>query len=280
MNLVELRLVQRANGRVDSEHGGERSSRMPPVKITVCVKQVGALSDEVEFNRDGRSVDQDYLDFALNEWDATAIEAALGLRDEHGGEVVAITAGDDESDPAVRRALAMGADRGVFVRFEPGEEPDPIATARGLAGAIRAESPDLVLCGAQSADAANAAVPAALAGLLGLPCVAVVVGVEAHGASAVVRRELDGGLVEELDVDLPAVLSVQTGMNTPRYATLRQIKQAEAEDVPELEPDDSTAARRIVGLATPERGEGAEIIPGNAAAVAARIAALVAERRS
>jgi electron transfer flavoprotein beta subunit len=250
------------------------------VKITVCVKQVGALSDEVEFNRDGRSVDQDYLDFALNEWDATAIEAALGLRDEHGGEVVAITAGDDESDPAVRRALAMGADRGVFVRFEPGEEPDPIATARGLASAIRAESPDLVLCGAQSADAANAAVPAALAGLLGLPCVAVVVGVEAHGGSAVVRRELDGGLVEELDVDLPAVLSVQTGMNTPRYATLRQIKQAAAEDVPEVEPDDSTAARRIVGLATPERGEGAEIIPGNAAAVAARIAALVAERRS
>lgn len=250
------------------------------MKITVCVKQVGALSDEVEFNRDGRSVDQDYLDFALNEWDATAIEAALALRDELGGEVVAVTAGDDEADPAVRRALAMGADRGAHVRFEPGEEPDPIATARALAEAIRGESPDLVLCGAQSADASNAAVPAALAALLGMPCVAVVVGVDAHGGTAVVRRELDGGLVEELDVDLPAVLSVQTGMNTPRYATLRQIKQAEAEDVPEIDPGEAAAARRIVSLGTPERGEGAEMIPGNASAVAERIAALVAERRS
>jgi electron transfer flavoprotein beta subunit len=250
------------------------------VKITVCVKQVGALSDEVEFNRDGRSVDQDYLDFALNEWDATAIEAALNLREAHGGEVLAVTAGDDESDPAIRRALAVGADRGAFVRYEPGEEADPIAIARALAGAIGGESPDLVLCGAQSADAANGAVPSALAALLGMPCVAVVVGIDAQSSTAVVKRELEGGLVEELEVDLPAVLSVQTGWNTPRYATLRQIKQAEAEDVPELDAGEPAAARRIVGLATPERGEGAEMIPGKAPEVAARIAALVAERRS
>jgi electron transfer flavoprotein beta subunit len=250
------------------------------VKITVCVKQVGALSDEVEFNRDGRSVDQDYLDFALNEWDQTAIEAALVLREAHGGEVLAVTVGDDESDPAVRRALAMGADRGAFVRYEPGEETDPIAIAHALAGAIRGESPDLVLCGAQSADAANGAVPSALAALLGMPCVAVVVGIEAQGSTAQVRRELEGGLVEEAEVDLPAVLSVQTGMNTPRYATLRQIKQAEAEDVPELDAGEPKAARTIVGLGTPKRGEGAEMIGGNAAAVAEKIAALVAERRS
>jgi electron transfer flavoprotein beta subunit len=250
------------------------------VKITVCVKQVGALSDEVEFNRDGRSVDQDYLDFALNEWDATAIEAALNLREAHGGEVLAVTVGDDESDPAIRRALAVGADRGAFVRYEPGEEADPIAIARALAAAIGDESPDLVLCGAQSADAANGAVPAALAALLGMPCVAVVVGIDAQDGRAVVRRELEGGLVEELEVDLPAVLSVQTGWNTPRYATLRQIKQAEAEDVPELDAGAPPTARRITGLATPERGEGAEMIGGKAPDVAARIAALVAERRS
>ncbi len=249
------------------------------MKIVVCVKQVGVLSDEIEFTRDGRAVDPDFLERALNEWDACAIEEALVLREAHGGEVVAVSLGDDDSDApaALRRALAMGADRAVLV--ESGE-PDALAVARTLAAIATAEAADLVLCGVQSSDEASGAVGGAIAGFTGRPFVGLATRVERDGATLVVHRELEGGLTEVVECDLPAVVAVQTGINSPRYVTFRQIKQAEAQ---ELEPAEATVGARgheVRGLAIPERGEGAEMIRGKAADVAERIRAIVAERRS
>jgi electron transfer flavoprotein beta subunit len=251
-----------------------------PIKIVVCVKQVGSLGDEVEFTDDDRDVDADYLDYALNEWDSFATEEALRLREAAGdGEVVAISVGDEDAEDAMRRALAMGADRGIRIWSDDLAGADPITVARALAEVVRKESPDLVFCGVQSSDAVQAATGAALAELLDLPRVAVVTKLEPANGSATVHRELEGGLVDVVEVDTPAVLTIQTGINEPRYATLRAIKQAEQKEIEVREPGDlGTPAARVTRMFVPPKGEGAEMLDGDAAAIAGRIKEIVAER--
>jgi electron transfer flavoprotein beta subunit len=250
------------------------------VKVVVCVKQVGSLGDEVEFTDDERDVDPDYLDYALNEWDSFATEEALRLRDATGdGEVVALTVGDEDAEDAMRRALAMGVDRGIRVWSDDLVGADPITVARALAEVVRAESPDLVLCGVQSSDAVQAATGTALAEVLDLPRAAVVTKLELGSGSATVHRELEGGLVDVVEVDTPAVLTIQTGINEPRYATLRAIKQAEQKEIELREPGDlGTPAARVRRMFVPPKGEGAEILDGDPAAIASRIKEIVEER--
>lgn len=250
------------------------------MKVVVCVKQVGTLGDEVEFEDDERDVDPDFLDYALNEWDSYATEEALRLRDGAGeGEVVAVTVGDEDAEDAMRRALAMGADRGIRVWNDELAGADPITVARALAEVVREESPDLVLCGVQSSDAVQAATGTALAELLELPRVAVVTKIELGGGTATVHRELEGGLVDVVEVDTPAVLTIQTGINEPRYATLRAIKQAEQKEIDVREPGGLGApAARIRRMFVPPKGEGAEMLDGDAAAIAGRIKEIVEER--
>jgi electron transfer flavoprotein beta subunit len=246
------------------------------VRTLVCIKQVKNLGDEVEFTADGTDVDPEYLDAALNEWDSYATEEALRLREASGGEVVVVTCGPRESEAALRRCLAMGADRAV--RVEGVEGHDPIRVAHALAAVVRDESPDLVLCGVQSSDSVQAATGTALAELVGLPRVAVVTRLEPGSGSARVHRELEGGIVDVVDVDLPAVLTIQTGINEPRYANLRAIKQAEQVEVVVRTADDAPSASRVRRMYTPPRGEGAEMLGGDPAEVARRIAEIVKER--
>jgi len=251
------------------------------MKIVVCVKQVAVLGDEVEFTDDERDVDPDFLDFALNEWDSFATEEALQIRERQGeGEVVVVSVGDEDSEDAIRRCLAMGADRAVRIEGE-GVSRDPISLARALAPVVRREEPDLVFCGVQSSDAVQAATGVALAELLGLPRVAVVTKLDwdAGAKTARVDRELEGGLVDLVEVDIPAVLTIQTGINEPRYATLRAIKQAEQQEIAVVEPEDvgepGYAVRRMF---VPPKGEGAEMLDGSPEAIAQRIKELVEER--
>jgi electron transfer flavoprotein beta subunit len=260
------------------------------MKVVVPVKQVALLDDEFELLDDGSGVDPDGLEWDLNEWDSFSLEAAMQIRDAAGdgdGEVVAITVGDDDAEDGLLSALAKGADRGVRVWDAELEGADALAVARVLAAAIAPESPDLVLCGVQSSDAVNSATGIALAGHLGLPHVAVVKAVELDGTSATVERELEGGLVEILRIELPALLTIQTGINEPRYATLRAIKQAREKPLAVLSLADvgldagqvaAAAGSHRRRLAHPERGEGAQILDGSMSEVAARIASIVRER--
>jgi electron transfer flavoprotein beta subunit len=262
------------------------------VKIVVAVKAVATLDDEFELAGDGAAVDADYLEWDLNEWDAFSLEAALALREAAGeGEVVALTVGDEEAEEALLGALAKGADRGVRIWDEALAEADALAVARVLAAAVESEAPDLVLCGVQSSDAVNGATGIALAGFLDLPHVAVVKGLDYDAASstATVERELEGGLVEVLRIRTPALLTIQTGINQPRYATLRAIKQARekplvVEDLAALALDPTEVAgaggSRRRELATPDRSGGAEMLGGSPAEMAVRIAAIVKERTS
>jgi electron transfer flavoprotein beta subunit len=247
------------------------------VKVVVAVKQIGVLGDEVEFTGDGLAVDPDYLDRALNEWDACAVEEALQIRERlGGGEVVAVTVGDEESEAALRRCLAMGADRAIRVDAEP---VDPLSAARALVAVVTAEAPDLVLTGVQSADSVQGATGTALAELAGLPRAAVVTHVDWSGSGpAIVDRELEGGLVDVVEVDTPALLTIQTGINAPRYANLRAIKQAEQQEIAVVGAEAGEPAYRVRRMFTPPRGEGAELLDGGPAEMAQRILELVRER--
>ncbi len=249
------------------------------MKIVVAVKQVAALGDEVEFTDDERDVDPDYLDYALNEWDTYATEEALRLCEADGdgdGEVVVVSVGPEDAEEAMRRCLAMGADRGIRVDFD--DQLDPIQVARALAEVVRAESPDLVFTGVQSADAVQAATGTALAELLDLPRVAVVTKIELGDGKATVNRELEGGVVDVIEVDTPALFTIQTGINEPRYATLRAIKQAEEKEIDVRQSGDlGEPAYRVKKMFVPPKGEGAEMLNGSAANVAQKIKEIVEE---
>jgi electron transfer flavoprotein beta subunit len=248
------------------------------VKVVVCVKQIAQLGDEVEFTDDERDVDPDYLDYALNEWDTYATEEALRLSEASGdGEVVVVSVGPEDTEEAMRRCLAMGADRGIRIHSE--EPLDPIQIARALAEIVRAESPDLVFTGVQSADAVQAATGTALAELLNLPRVAVVTKIELGDDKATVNRELEGGLLDVVEVDTPALFTIQTGINEPRYATLRAIKQAEQKEIDVRQPGDlGEPSYRVKKMFVPPKGEGAEMLNGSASDVARKIKEIVEER--
>jgi electron transfer flavoprotein beta subunit len=264
------------------------------VKIVVPVKQVAALDDEFELLDDGSGVDPDFLELDLNEWDAFSLEAALALREGAGGddsEVVVVTVGDEEAEEALLGCLARGADRAVRIWDDDCHDADPLAVARVLAAAVTRESPDLVLCGVQSSDAVNGATGVALAGHLEMPHVAVVkqLDYEPGQSTATVKRELEGGLVEVLKVRTPALLTIQTGINEPRYANLRAIKQAREKPLEVTTPAQlgvdadalmAAAGSRRRDLRPPDRGEGAEMIEGSANDVAARIVEIVRDRMS
>ena len=242
------------------------------------MKQVAVLGDEVEFNDDERDVVPDYLDFALNEWDTYATEEALRLVEAAGsGEVVVVSVGNEDAEDAMRRCLAMGADRGIRVEAEG--RLDPIQVARALAEVVQVESADLVFAGVQSSDSVQAATGVALAALLDMPSVAVVTKIELGDGKSTVNRELEGGLVDVVEVDTPAVLTIQTGINEPRYATLRAIKQAEEKEIDVRQAGElGEPAAHVRRMFVPPKGEGAEMLNGGAAEVAQRIQEIVQEK--
>jgi electron transfer flavoprotein beta subunit len=260
------------------------------VKILIAVRQAHELDEEFELEIDGLSVDADYVERDVNEWDNYSLEEALTIKDASGAEVVVVTVGDEEADEVLLACLAKGANRAIRVAHDAGGTSDPLVVARVLAGVVEREAPDLVLCGAQSSDTVNGATGAALAGLTDLPCVAVVRSVElSDDGPAIVERELEGGTIEVLDLDLPAVLTVQTGINEPRYATLRAIKQAREKPLEVLALEDLSldaeglerfAGARLRRLELPTEEVHAEILEGDPPALAARIADLIAERLS
>ena len=262
------------------------------MKIVVPVKQVAVLDEEFELLDDGSGVDPDAIEWELNEWDDFSLEVALQLSEAQGeGEVVVISVGDEEAEEGLRACLAKGADRALRVWEDSLAGADPLSVARLLAAAVERESPDLVLCGVQSSDAVHGATGVALAAHLGLPRVAVVKALDYDAASrsATVERELEGGLIELLRVGLPALLTIQTGINEPRYANLRAIKQAkekplEVLGLSELGLDEgavaAAAGSRVRSLAPPDTGGGAEMLNGSLSAVAERIAGIVKEQMS
>ena len=253
-------------------------------RVLVAVKRVGELNADFAIDEEARSIADEHFEHELNEWDEAALEEALLLTERLGaGEVVAVTVGPEDAEDTLRRALAKGAHRGVRVWDETLRDADPVTIARVLAGVAAQETPDIVLTGAQSADLGHGATGSALARILGLPHAAVVLGVEWDGGDAMtVTRELEGGMRQQIALPAPALLTVQTGGNTPRYATMRMIKQAKKKPIAAVDGADvglDQAGAVVRRLYEPPKSGRAAMIEGDAAAIAKAIAEIVREKR-
>jgi electron transfer flavoprotein beta subunit len=254
------------------------------LEIIVCIKRVPNLSEaEIEVGRDGRSLVDDDLEYDVNEWDNVAIEAAVQLKEAHGGRVTAITIGDEESEDVLRRALAMGADEALHLMDSAFEGSDALGIATALHRVIADRPYDLVLTGAISSDEGRGHVGGMLSALLDIPMVALVTDLSVDGKTATLRNEVEGGLERVTRVDLPALLTVQTGLTEPRYVSIRGIRKVSGTEIPVLEAADLGLDSGTVGAAAarvtleeiflPLRGEGAEMLDGDEEAV---VEALVA----
>ncbi|MFB6104648.1 MAG: electron transfer flavoprotein subunit beta/FixA family protein [Halobacteriaceae archaeon] len=203
------------------------------MKVLVAVKEVAEVADDFEIS--GTSIDESYLTYDLNEWDDYAIEAGVQLQEAGDDvEVVTVTIGPERAEETIRMALAKGADRAIRVWDDTLAEADLLNVAAKteiLAGVVAAEEPDLVLTGVQANDDAFGATGVSVADAVGYQWAAVVNALELEDDVAHVHRELEGGVEEVTEVDLPAVLTIQTGINEPRYASLRGIRQAQSKEI-------------------------------------------------
>lgn len=220
--------------------------------IVVCVKHVPDTTEaEIAIRDDGKGVKWEGLVFDINEADNYAVEEALLLKEEFDGSITVLTVGPPEADETLRMCLAKGADQAVRLTDERFEGADGYATARIMAEAIKDMDYDLVLTGVQADDDGAAQVGVTLAEMLGIPHAALVVSTEAEDDEdrMTVRRELEGGLHEVLEIDLPALLTIQTGINEPRYASIFGIRKAMKKQIEVLDLDDLDLAEEAVGEA-------------------------------
>lgn len=240
--------------------------------------------EEIELTEDG-SLDDEWLTYGLNEWDEYALEAAVQLKEDHGGTVTVVTIGDEESEETLRRCLAKGADEAVRVDDSDLDEADTHAKARVLAAAVEDldEAPDLVYTGLQADDTAHAQAGGELAAMLGLPFTSFVVGFEYEPGDevATVQRELEGGLEERRELEAPAVLGIQTGLNDPRYASIREIRASRDKPLAVVSVDDlglsaddvaAASKTRIDRLYEPETEDLAVLFEGSPDETAAELA--------
>jgi electron transfer flavoprotein beta subunit len=206
------------------------------MKIIVAIKQVPARDSQLRIAASGKWIEESDVAYEINEPDAYALEAALRLKEavqQPGGEVIALCAGPERASQTIREALAKGADRAIHIE-EDMNAFDPLAGARLLAAAIKAEAPDLVLTGLQSDDLGYGQTGVILAELLGLPHATLIMQVEAQGAGIRVKRELEDGWFQHVEMPLPALLTIQSGISKLRYATLMGIKKAKTKEVKHL----------------------------------------------
>ncbi len=245
------------------------------MKILVAIKQVAARDSQFRVAADGKWIDEDGLDFEINEPDAYALEEALQLRDAQGGEVIAICAGPERAATTIREALAKGADRAIHVQLEKAHEWDSYNTARLLAAAAKAENADLFLTGLQSEDLGAGQTGVVIAELMGWPHGTIIMQVEIEGGSLRVKRELEDGYFQQVGMPLPAVLTIQSGIKKLRYATLMGIKKAKTKEVKRRSPEDLGVALEpayeVLQVSAPSRTKKTVMLEGDAVSVAAQL---------
>ena len=245
------------------------------MKIVVAIKQVPARDSQLRPDAAGQWIEEADLSFEINEPDAYALEEALQLKEKNGGEVVALCAGPERAASTIREALAKGADRAVHIESADLASLDTLGTARLLAKAIEAESPDLVLTGLQSDDLGYGQTGVIIAELLGWPHSTIIMEVEKKDASIRVKRELESGWFQHIDMPLPAILTIQSGIRKLRYATLMGIKKAKTKEIRRLSPADlggaAPAGVRLDRVYAPAKNKQTQMIEGTAKEAAAKL---------
>jgi len=259
------------------------------MNIVVCIKQVPEVAEaELEIAGDGSEIDHEDLVMDINEWDNYAVEEAIRIKETHGGTVTAVTLGDEDAEDVLRRALAMGADEAILIEEEGFEGSDAFGIARGLHAVVKNLPYDLILTGAQASDDGWAQVGLILAELLNVPFASLAMEIAVNGDAVVVHRELESNTQEKDILSLPALITVQTGINDPRYVSIMgirkvrniEIRETDCEELglseTEIGSEGSSAASRTLSL--PPAGEGVEILTGTLSEICEKTAQIIRDK--
>jgi electron transfer flavoprotein beta subunit len=245
------------------------------MKIIVAIKQVPLRDSQFQVDASGQWIQEADLSFEINEPDAYALEEALQLKEKHGGEVIALCAGPERAQQTIRDALAKGADRAIHIEADDLNTLDTLGVAKLLAAAVAPEKPDLILTGLQSDDLGSGQTGVVMAELLGVAHSTIIMQVEAREGSIRVKRELENGWFQHIEMALPAVLTIQSGLNKLRYATLMGIKKAKTKEVKRLTPADlggaQAAVAKIEKIYVPHKNKQTQIFEGDPKAAAAQL---------
>ncbi len=254
------------------------------MNIIVCVKRIPKTAEaDLFIDKDGKDIKKNNLVFTLNDWDGYAVREAALLKEKHEGAVTVLTVGPEESKEALTRCLAMGADRAL--RIEGPESADAMLISRILHQAIKNEPFDLILTGVQAEDDGWGQVGVALAQRLGIPHAAIVNRIEIDGEKARVKRELEGGIEEIMELKLPALLTIQTGINEPKYVSLAAILEAEDKEMKETTLEEiGVSAQEPPDVITdqvffPPVGKMAEILKGSPEEVVIQLTGILKKKK-
>jgi len=244
------------------------------MKIIVCIKQVPAKDAPLTIT-DGTWIRETDIGFEMNEPDSYALEEALRLKEKHSGEVIAVSMGPERVKQTIKEALAKGADRGIHVADDNARLLDPLGAAKSLAAAVEREKPNLILTGLQSDDQGFGQTGVLLAQSLGLPHATIIMQIEAQGDHLRLKRELEAGWFQWVELPLPCVLTIQSGINKVRYATLKGIMAAKKKEIATIARESlgltHEATQRVERIYVPVKTKKTEFITGTPKEAAAKL---------
>jgi electron transfer flavoprotein beta subunit len=244
------------------------------MKIVVCIKQVPAKDAPLAIT-DASWIRETDIGFEMNEPDSYALEEALRLKEKHTGEVIAVSMGPERVKQTIKEALAKGADRGVHIEDDKAHTLDPLGAAKSLGAAIEREKPDLVLTGLQSEDQGFGQTGVLLAEILALPHATIIMQIDAQGGALRVKRELEAGWFQWVELPMPAVLTIQSGINKVRYATLKGIMAAKKKEIVTIARESlgvtHQPTQRIERIYVPSKTKKTEFLTGTPKEAAAKL---------
>jgi electron transfer flavoprotein beta subunit len=256
------------------------------MKIMVCLKQVPHQDARIDIDAAGTWIKEDNIKFEINSYDTYALEAALQVKDDSEADVVVVSIGPDRVSQALRTALGMGADRAIHVKDGDADGSDALGIAKILAAVAREENPDLIYMGLMSDDGNFAAVAPMLAELVGMPHATAAVAISRSNGSLTIDREIEGGASEVVELQMPCLVAVQSGLNQVRYASLKGImaakkKPLDVKSVADLGVSGQVGAAAakvtITQIAPPKKGDSAEILTGSTGEIVSSLVTKIKE---
>jgi electron transfer flavoprotein beta subunit len=251
------------------------------MNLLVCIKQVPDMESKFKINAEGKWYDGADLAWRMNEYDEYAVEQAVQLKEKTGADLTVLCIGPDRVKETMKKALAMGCDRGVHVADEASYTKDPFAIASSIAEFARAKNFDVIFTGMQSQDRGSGQVGVLVAEMLDFPCITTIVGFEFDGGKIAAKRELEGGVKAQVSCSAPALVTCQLGLNTPRYPTLPNIMKAKKKEllsVPVAELCKVEPLAETASLAFPEKKGGGLILEGDAGELADKLIKILKEK--
>jgi len=227
------------------------------MKIVVCVNHVPDTATKVKIGADEKFIDPAGVVYIINPYDEFAVEEALKTKEKFGGEVIVVSVGNDSNKETIRKALAMGADKGILLKAE--KPLDSFGVAKALADDLKNYQPDIIFMGKQSVDYDDAVVGQLTSEMLGLSCISNVVELKIDGQKVTAEREIEGGK-EVVESGLPIIITAQKGLNEPRYASLKGIMAAKKKEIEEKKIAEYPSLTEVIQMIKPQAKQPGRIV--------------------